>query len=59
MSDNGQMEVTTDSWSWKKILKHVILPKPKGSPKAGQKEIALRISLAAVGLLLALLVYFK
>lgn len=29
---------TTDSWTFGKILKHVILPKPKGSPKAGKKE---------------------
>jgi hypothetical protein len=39
---------TTDSWPLDKILKHVFLPKPKGSPKAGKKEIALRILVACV-----------
>jgi len=44
---------TTDPWEWSKILKYIILPKPKGSPKAGKKEIGLRILVASIiGLLL-------
>ena len=38
---------TTDSWEWSKIIKHVILPKPKGSPKAGKKEIGARAGIGA------------
>jgi hypothetical protein len=38
---------TTDSWSWGKIVKHVLLPRPKGSPKAGKKETSLRTGMAA------------
>lgn len=37
---------TTDSWPLGKIFKHILLPKPKGSPKAGKKEIALRVGFA-------------
>lgn len=37
---------TTDSWSIGKILKHIFLPKPAGSPKAGTKEILLRLLIA-------------
>ena len=39
---------TTDSWEWGKIIKHVFLPKPKGSPKAGKKEIGARIGIGAI-----------
>ena len=38
---------TTDSWEWSKIIKHVILSKPKGSPKAGKKEIGARAGIGA------------
>lgn len=43
-----EVAVTTDSWSFGKILKHILFPKPKGSPKAGKIEISLRIGLAVV-----------
>lgn len=39
---------TTDAWPIGRILKHVIFPKPKGSPKAGRKEIALRVTVGLV-----------
>lgn len=48
---------TTDSWSWGKIIKHVLLPKPKGSPKAGKKEIGLRVGFGAVFGLIALSIF--
>ena len=48
---------TTDSWAWGKIIKHVILPKPKGSPKAGKKEIGLRIGFGAIFGLIALSIF--
>ncbi len=48
---------TTDSWSWGKIIKHVILPKPKGSPKAGKKEIGLRIGFGAIFGLIAVSIF--
>jgi hypothetical protein len=47
MEDNKSVE-TTDSWSWGKILKHVIFPKPKDAPKAGTKEITARVGLAVI-----------
>ena len=53
---NNQVE-TTDSWAWGKIIKHVILPKPKGSPKAGKKEIGLRIGFGAIFGLIALSIF--
>lgn len=53
---NSSME-TTDSWSWGKIIKHVLLPKPKGSPKAGKKEIGLRIGFGAIFGLIALSIF--
>lgn len=43
---HSQLEETTDSWPLGKILKCILLPKPKGSPKAGKKEITLRIAIA-------------
>ena len=46
MSD--QTAETTDSWPIGKIIKHVLLPKPKGSPKAGAKEILVRVLFAGV-----------
>ena len=52
--EENQSRVTTDSWPWGKIIKHTLLPKPKGSPKAGKKEIALRIAFATVFGLIAL-----
>lgn len=39
---------TTDNWPFGRILKYVLLPKPKGSPKAGKKEIALRVAMGAL-----------
>ena len=39
---------TTDSWGWGKIMRYVLLPKPKGSPPAGKKEIFARIGTAVV-----------
>lgn len=55
MEDNStSTEVTTDSWEWGKIIKHVFLPKPKGSPKAGKKEIGARVGIGAVFGLVAL-----
>ncbi|BDX19210.1 hypothetical protein MFKK_20200 [Halopseudomonas aestusnigri] len=51
-NEPNNMDVTTDSWGWGKIIKHVLLPKPKGSPKAGKKEIGARIAIAgACGLI--------
>ena len=49
---------TTDIWSFGKILKYVLLPKPKGSPKAGKKEIALRLVMAAFFGVVALQFFF-
>jgi len=57
MSENSVE--TTDSWSFGKILKYVLLPKPKGSPKAGKKEIALRIAMAVFFGLIALQLFFE
>lgn len=37
----------TNDWPLSKLIKHTVLPKPKGSPKAGGKEYAVR---AAFGL---------
>lgn len=51
MDQEKEKKPTTDSWSWGKILKHVVLPKPKGSPKAGKKEVGARIGMVAVILL--------
>ncbi len=42
--DSNSVE-TTDSWSWPKIIKHIILPKPKDAPKAGKKEMQARVGL--------------
>lgn len=47
MSEKNDIE-TTDSWPFGKILKHIILPKPKGSPKAGKKEITLRVVMGLI-----------
>jgi hypothetical protein len=57
MSENSIIE-TTDSWSFGEILKYVLLPKPKGSPKAGKKEIALRLVMAGFSGLIALQLFF-
>ena len=57
MNQNHAPE-TTDAWPWAKIFKHVVLPKPKGSPKAGKKEIALRGGMATVFGLIALTAFF-
>jgi hypothetical protein len=54
----NQTAQTTDSWSWGKIVKHVLLPKPKGSPKAGKKEISVRIGMATVFGLIAFNLFF-
>lgn len=48
MSQDTVTTETTDSWPFGKILKHVLLPKPKGSPKAGKKEITLRLAMGAI-----------
>jgi hypothetical protein len=45
---------TTDSWPLKKILKHIIFPKPEGSPKAGKKEILIRVAIGCAFGLFAL-----
>lgn len=36
----------TNDWSISKLIKHTLLPKPEGSPKAGAKEYAVRITFA-------------
>lgn len=51
--NNSEVE-TTDSWPLGKIIKHIILPKPKGSPKAGKKEIIGRVVIGVFFLTLAL-----
>ena len=56
MEENQPVE-TTDSWSWGKIIKHVLLPKPKGSPKPGKKELSLRIGMAVVFGLIAINIF--
>lgn len=43
----GSTPATTDEWPWSKILRYALLPKPKGSPKAGKKEIGLRLGIAS------------
>lgn len=43
---------TTDAWPMSKILKCVIMPKPRGAPKAGNKEIAMRVGLGVLFLIL-------
>ncbi len=53
-TDAIETPTTTDKWPTKKILKHVLLPKPKGSPKAGKKEIGIRIVLALFFLLVVI-----
>ena len=57
MEENQTIE-TTDSWSWGKIIKHVLLPKPKGSPKAGKKEISIRAGMAVIFGLIAINAFF-
>ncbi len=47
---------TTDDWPLGKIIKHVFLPKPKDAPKAGKKEIAVRVAFAV---LFAALAYYN
>ncbi len=44
----GSTPATTDGWPFSRILRYVLLPKPKGSPKAGKKEIGLRIGIASI-----------
>jgi len=39
---------TTDTWPTSRIVKHILLPKPKGSPRAGRKEILLRTVTALI-----------
>lgn len=51
-------KITTDSWPLKKILKHILLPKPKDAPKAGVKEICIRITLFGIGAAFAYHQYF-
>ena len=51
-------ELTTDSWPNQKILKHVLLPKPKGSPKAGKKEIAMRVGVGSICAAFAYFMFF-
>lgn len=50
---------TTDAWPIGKILKYVLLPKPKGSPKAGKKEKKIRYGLAGGFAALALFAYIS
>ena len=51
------MEKNTHSWSLGKLIKYSLLPKPKGSPKAGKKEIIVRITIALI--ILLLLIFFE
>lgn len=55
---DAPFELTTDSWPTGKIFKHVLLPKPKGSPKAGKKEIGMRAGLGAVFAVFAYSMFF-
>lgn len=48
LKSDASPELTTDCWPNQKILKYILLPKPKGSPKAGKKEIGLRVGIASV-----------
>lgn len=57
MSESNIVE-TTDSWSFGKVLKYALLPKPKGSPKAGKKEIVLRLVMAVFFGVIALQLFF-
>jgi len=60
MDDKTEEPVeTTDSWEWPKIIKHVFLPKPKGSPKAGKKEIGARAGIGTVCALIAFSSFFS
>lgn len=47
-----QQASTTDDWPWGKIIKHILLPKPKDAPPAGNKEKFARFGIAGVFLLL-------
>ena len=48
-------EDSTDIWPWSKIIKYTFLPKPKDSPKIGKKEILVRVVIASIFLLIALI----
>lgn len=50
-------EETTDSWPLGKILKCIFLSKPKGSPKAGKKEISLRLCVGGLFGILSFLLW--
>lgn len=45
--------INTNSWPLAKLIKHTVFPKPKGSPKAGPKEYAVRgvFALSLLGLM--------
>lgn len=57
---NGEAppELTTDSWPTQKILKYIFFRKPKGAPKAGKKEMALRATCGVVGAVMAYFLIF-
>lgn len=46
---------TTDSWPTARIIKYVLLPKPKGSPRAGIKEKVIRGGVATFFLVVLLI----
>jgi len=46
---------STDIWPWSKIIKYTLLPKPKGSPRIGKKEILVRIVIATIFIIIALI----
>lgn len=48
---------TTDAWPTGKIIKHIILPKPKDAPPAGKKEKRLRLMFFVGFGLLALYIF--
>ncbi|MDI1270528.1 MAG: hypothetical protein PSV40_15680 [Polaromonas sp.] len=51
-------ELTTDSWPNQKILKYIFFRKPKGSPRAGKKEMVLRATCGVVGAVMAYFLIF-
>lgn len=53
----AQEHETTDTWPLPLIIKYTFLPKPAGAPKAGQKEIYVRVGVAGFFLLLVLFVF--
>lgn len=50
---------TTDAWPVTKIVKYILLPKPKDAPRAGMKEKLLRAGMASVFLVFALVWWLR